>query len=249
MNMSETVDRGASGCPAEDLTPGDLLRAASYFHRALVAGVGADWTALAGSLDWDIRSTVEHVAGTMTWYAASLASRTTSALGLQVRARPIADNARVLAMVPATAQLLSTVAAAAPAGARGHHLAGMADPVGFLAMGCNETLVHGWDVACGLGLSYDPPRDLAAKVVRRLFPWAPTDTDEWTTLRWANGRAGIAGHDDVGPNWGWHCAPLAEWDGTVPRDMFLGLSFTWNPEKQRWIPQADPADRHFLPPT
>lgn len=37
-------------------------------------------------------------------------------------------------------------------------------------MGCVEVLVHGEDVARHLGLSLDPPRDLCARVLARLFP-------------------------------------------------------------------------------
>jgi hypothetical protein len=37
----------------------------------------------------------------------------------------------------------------------------MADPDGFLGMGADETLVHAWDIAQGLGVPFDPPRELA----------------------------------------------------------------------------------------
>ncbi|MFG3599906.1 hypothetical protein [Micromonospora chersina] len=42
---------------------------------------------------------------------------------------------------------------------------GRADPEGFAAMGCVETLLHGDDIAQGLGLAIDPPRDVCARLL------------------------------------------------------------------------------------
>jgi hypothetical protein len=36
------------------------------------------------------------------------------------------------------------------------------------------------------------------------------------TLRWATGRIVLPGREPV-TSWRWHCAPLDEWDGAVPR--------------------------------
>jgi hypothetical protein len=55
------------------------------------------------------------------------------------------------------------------------------------------------------------------RVVRRLFPWAPTDVDPWQALRWACGRTALPDRPRLGPDWWVHCAPLAEWDGTIKR--------------------------------
>ena len=88
-----------------------------------------------------------------------------------------ATNEQVLRVLGATARMLALVATASPASARGYHEGGMADTSGFLAMAIDEVIVHGADAAAGLGLAYDPPEQLARKVVDRLFPWAPTDTD------------------------------------------------------------------------
>jgi hypothetical protein len=92
----------------------------------------------------------------------------------------------------------------------------MADASGFAAMGCDEILVHGYDLATGLDLAYDPPAAAAEATLRRLFPWAPTDTDPWATLLWANGRAAL-GEQPPEKRWLWQCAPLAEWNGEIRR--------------------------------
>ncbi len=79
-------------------------------------------------------------------------------------------------------------------------------------------LVHCWDAARGLGVEFVPPTDLAERVLRRLFPWAPRHEPAWEALLWANGRVDLAGGPErPGPDWEWHCAPLDEWDGTIPQ--------------------------------
>jgi hypothetical protein len=120
-------------------------------------------------------------------------------------------------MMETAAAILVDVVRAAPPGARGWHDAGMADASGFIAMGCEEILVHADDIAQGLGVSLRPPIDLAARVRSRLFPWAPADVDPWDALRWAAGRTALPGYPRLGPDWGWHCAPLAEWGGTIAK--------------------------------
>jgi hypothetical protein len=59
-------------------------------------------------------------------------------------------------------------------------------------MGVNETLVHTWDVARGLGIGWEPPADLAAAVLARLFPDVP-DAEPGKALLWCTGRIALAG--------------------------------------------------------
>ena len=73
-----------------------------------------------------------------------------------------------------------------PPEARGYH-GQPTDAAGFAAMHCDEVLVHGYDIALGLGVAFEPPPDLARRVRDRLFPWTPAG-DPWTTLLWCNGR-------------------------------------------------------------
>lgn len=72
-------------------------------------------------------------------------------------------------------------------------------------MGIVETLVHTHDLAAGLGLSWQPPADLCHRVLVRLFPDAPTDTDRWSTLLWATGRTDLPGHPRL-TEWRWYSA-------------------------------------------
>lgn len=87
----------------------------------------------------------------------------------------------------------------------------MADPEGFAAMGCVEALVHGADIALGLGLRFEPPADLCARVLGRMFPEVNRDlreVDPWPALSWATGRIALPGHERR-TEWRWRGAPLS----------------------------------------
>jgi hypothetical protein len=63
----------------------------------------------------------------------------------------------------------------------------MADASGFAALACDEMLLHTSDITASLGVGFDPPRQVCARVLARLFPWAPHDQDAWGGPA-ANGR-------------------------------------------------------------
>lgn len=92
---------------------------------------------------------------------------------------------------------------------------GMADPSGFAAVGCDELLVHGWDVAQGLLLEFTSDPQLTGRVLGRLFPWVPLEPHPWSALLWANGRLDLPTTPRQ-HGWRWHCAPAEQWDGSVP---------------------------------
>ena len=130
--------------------------------------------------------------------------------------QPDASLAEVLTQLRAATEVLARVVDAAPPQERGLHPWGSADASGFAGMGCAELLLHAGDLAEDQRLDWTPPPGLAAATRARLFPWAPSDADPWTALRWATGRGELPGRAPVS-SWRWHCAPLAEWDGTQPR--------------------------------
>lgn len=68
------------------------------------------------------------------------------AVGYDSTSTPTARRPRGTAdVLEATAATLAQIASAAPDAARGYHNAGVAGTCGFLAMGCDEILVHGLD--------------------------------------------------------------------------------------------------------
>jgi hypothetical protein len=199
------------------IEPADVVAAARACRDALAPAADRDWTVGAGDLEWDCRRTLDHVGDALAFYAAHLATRTTERLSSVRDGDQTVSVAQLLRSVESLAAVLARVAEASPPGTRAYHPAGMADAEGFLAMGCDEILVHTQDIALGLGVAWEPPADLCARVLARLFPWAPRDVEPWPALLWANGRAALPGLDRLGTDWYWHCAPLDEWDGTVKK--------------------------------
>ena len=82
-------------------------------------------------------------------------------------------------------------------------------------MACDEMLIHTDDAARGLGLEFNPSRDLVERVLRRLFPGVEVEGDPWQLLQWSNGRIAL-GEQGKLEGWRWHCAPISEWTGLRP---------------------------------
>ena len=197
------------------VTGADVRSAANSVVDLLTPVIdAAAWDRPAGALTWSCHRTLAHMPDCLYWYAANLARRSIRSVG----SPDIATEAvtELVDMITSSAELLAIAVEAADEAARGWHPAGIADRSGFAAMGCDELLVHAYDVAVGLGLTYAPPPDVAARVTRRLFPWAPDDAEAWPALLWANGRSPLGDTPAPGEEWVWHCAPLAEWNGTIP---------------------------------
>jgi len=174
------------------LEPDDLRWAARTCADALAPALDRDWRVRAGDLEWDAYTTLDHVVGALGYYAVNLAMRATVEVPFVTRsltdelisADPRVPPTRLVEALEAMAAVLADVVRAAPSGARGYHPDGLADVEGFIAMGCDEILVHGDDVARGLSLTWQPPEELCRRILARLFPWAPVGEDPWSTLRW-----------------------------------------------------------------
>ncbi|MPZ87025.1 MAG: hypothetical protein GEU81_02920 [Nitriliruptorales bacterium] len=199
------------------VTAEDLVDAASRAARSLAAADDRDWEQPAGDLDWSCRRTLDHIPDALLLYATHLSRQSTVRLPFLRNGNDQATPEELLETLVSAATILAGVARSAGPDVRAFHPAGMADPAGFLAMGCDEVLIHTHDIASGIGIAFEPPAPLCRRILARLFPWAPADADPWKALLWANGRLGLTGHERLAPDWYWHCAPLSEWDGTVKK--------------------------------
>ncbi len=197
-----------------ELRPSDLIAAADSSIEALRPHTEGDWRALAGDLDWTCRRTLDHIVDALAFYCAHLATRASARLPFTRDGAPSASIDELITCIGSQAAVLARVCEAS-GGVRAFHSAGMADSAGFVAMGCDEILVHTNDVCAGLGVSFEPPADLCSRVVARLFPWAPNGFEPWATLLWCNGRIALPDHERLGPEWWWWCRPLDEWDGVA----------------------------------
>ncbi len=184
---------------------------ASYLRTV----VDDDWSVGVPDLEMTVAEVVAHTAEGCLWYAIDLSAGGQDLQGVEHRVEPERPAAELVATVETYASIVETIVRAAPPDARGFHPMGLADPSGFAAMACDELLIHTDDAARGLGRRFDPPADLADAVLRRLFPWIDGMADPWEELRWANGRVELEGRPRL-EGWRWHCAPLADWNGSTP---------------------------------
>jgi len=193
------------------VTADDLDSALAAVTDALEPATGRDWSTRAGPLEWDCRDTAEHIGDCLMSYAAQLVARpATRYVRFLAKADTDATAAEMLEFALAGGGILAAAVRTTPAHVRAYHPTGMADPEGFAAMGCVEALVHGHDIAAGLGVDLDPPPQVCARVLARLFPQTPAELaglDPWTVLRWATGRLDLPGHPRP-EKWRWHGAPL-----------------------------------------
>ncbi len=201
----------------ETIGPEDVRAAAAACREALSGLVDRDWSISASGLEWSCRQTLEHIPSAQLFYASQLAAQAKDRLPRLRGGEDQLTVAETLLSVEVNASILEHVIRAAPASARAFHPAGMADPSGFAGMSCDEILIHTLDITAGFGVDFQGPEEICAKVLSRLFPWAPKDVGPWDALRWANGRLALPGVEPLDANWYWHCAPLSEWDGTISR--------------------------------
>jgi hypothetical protein len=167
--------------------PEDIRATALTCHGALLPFADADWELPAGELEWSCRTTLAHVLAALLYYAINLATRSTE-LRFSGQADPSLPIPELLDALKGRADVLAVVCAAAPPGARGAHDWGVPDASGFAALACDEMLLHTSDIALGLTASFDPPREVCARVLARLFPWAPEGE---TPGRFFAGRTGV----------------------------------------------------------
>jgi hypothetical protein len=195
------------------VTADDLDAVMTSVVTSLSAAVEQDWTVPAGPLEWDCWHTSEHLGDTLFSYAGQvLAQPRDRYAAFLVKGEDGATAEQMLEFVDTAGRILAlTVRAASPA-TRAYHPSGMADPEGFAAMGCVEILAHGNDIAVGLGLTLDPPRDVCARILARMFPDEVGDlagVDSWLATLWATGRASLPGRPRR-EKWRWRGAPLGE---------------------------------------
>ena len=175
---------------------GDVDQAVAEMVRVLTPYESRDWQVRAGSLEWSCWTTATHVAHDLLAYAGQVAGQPTDAyLPLDLTVREDAPPRDVLQVVAASGRLLSNALAAAGPDARAWHW-GPTDPSGFAALGVNETLIHTYDIAQGLGIDWRPPEALCAAVLTRVFPEAPHG-DPVQVLLWSTGRAELDGRPRV----------------------------------------------------
>ncbi len=193
----------------------DLIAVADHCVGSLSPLADRDWTLTAANTDWSCREVLEHVCQLS--YAPILAVRAGEWLDLKFVVHEGIAIDWLLVAARTMAVIVAEVARSAPPTVRAYHPCGMADPEGFIAMTATELVLHTADIATALDAPFRPDDYVTRAILNRLFPWWPRDEEPWSALQWASGRGGPLGdRKNLGDHWAWHCAPLAEWNGTVP---------------------------------
>jgi Mycothiol maleylpyruvate isomerase N-terminal domain len=175
-------------------TPSSLLLEAVNATTSVLSTSPADaWRHTAGPVEWNCSETVAHVASGLFWYAGQLATeRTDGFLAFETVLEHPSDTEELVALVHAGGTVLARTVAATSEHARAFHFFGISDAPGFAAMGIVETLVHGHDVALGLGVTLSLPERPCRYALDRLFP-EPPDGPAPDVLLWCTGRAPLFG--------------------------------------------------------
>jgi hypothetical protein len=194
-----TTERAATG----PFTAADFDRLSRLVVEAWTAGLDRDWSAPAGTLEWSCFTTADHTVDCVFSYAFFLASRRQDTYPpfSEVHALDGAVPADVVNGLQAVCTMLSAVIAAADPDARAviwiRERAETRPPHDFAARGGHELILHGHDVCCGLGVAFDPPRELCQRLWDHTRDWPvgpPTasTSDPWSDLLQRSGRPRVS---------------------------------------------------------
>lgn len=191
------------------VTFADLEYALEWCSAALPAESSWGPTLVPG-MEWTSRQVVDHLCNTLAFYANHVVMAATEH---QPRIRSLGESdlsdAALAATVAAWVKLLGAALRAAPDGLLAWHPLGQADKEDFLALACNELVIHASDVARAHGPGPEADADFSDRLLQRLFPSAARAIDEepWQVLLWANGRPSTTRREPQDA-WSSHPQPL-----------------------------------------
>jgi hypothetical protein len=178
-------------------SPDDFAELSALVVAAWTAGLDRDWSARAGTLDWSCSTTADHTIDCVFSYALFLAARRRDVYPpfTELHALPGATPGDLVNGLAAVCEMLSAVIAHAPADASAIIFGAgpTGNPRDFAARGGLELILHAHDVCAGLGVPFDPPRDLCARVRAHTDDWPGVgdihETDDpWSDLLARSGR-------------------------------------------------------------
>jgi hypothetical protein len=168
---------------------------------ALRSGLDRDWSRPAGTLDWSCSETLDHAIDCVFSYALFLGSRRRDSyppfgeLHALESARPIDLIQGLHAVTTMLEGVIRVVAPDTRAVLLRWPTVVTGGPDDFAARGAHEMVLHVHDICSGLGVAFDPPRDLCERLLDHTNGWPGQQTitpsgDGWADLLERSGRAG-----------------------------------------------------------
>jgi hypothetical protein len=179
-------------------TTADFDELSKLVVEAWESGLDRDWSVPAGTLEWSCFTTADHTIDCVFSYALFLASRRRDMYPpfTELHALPGAGPSDLVNGLQAVCTMLVAVVAEAGPGTEAimwGRIGGLGESRDFAARGGHELILHAHDVCTGLGVPFDPPRDLCERLRDHTREWpvgpevAPTD-DPWSDLLERSGR-------------------------------------------------------------
>jgi hypothetical protein len=168
----------------------------------------SQWQSPAASVGWTCWRTADHIAGDFAHYAAQVIGQPRDhyvKFSFDTSRATTPDELREVVRV-AGGILAAAVLTASP-NCLAWHPHGYFTPAGFAAIGAAEGLVHGHDIAAGLGIAWSPRPQLCEQVLSTVFPDAErrTGATALTTLLIQTGRDERP-HGEPAPIWSYSAA-------------------------------------------
>ena len=169
----------------------DLLTATDYVADAWTRGSDGDWSARAGTLEWSCTQTADHAYDATLAIGMFLASRRQDTYpdlaeftaGTDPSPEQLVDAIRV------AGRLTAGVVAITPPDITAiihRNPAGTAQPSDFAPRAGLELILHGHDVAAGLAVEFEPPRDLCARLRDHTRDWRHWKSAAWAPLQFTD---------------------------------------------------------------
>jgi hypothetical protein len=180
-------------------TTHDLLLLSGLAIETWRSGIDRDWSVRAGTLDWSCRTTAEHTVDAVFAPAFFLASRREHAYPHfdVLRALPDATISDLVDGLRAVTTMLWAVIVTAEPGTqaiiRRRPAIETAAAQDFAPRGALELILHTYDISAGLGIPFEPPRDLCSRLLAHTAGWpgqvrVDPSGDSWSDLVARYGR-------------------------------------------------------------
>jgi hypothetical protein len=166
----------------------DLADLTRVVTKVLRSGSNLDWSAPAGTLEWNCTKTADHTVDTLLAPALFLASRNRDdypAFQPVTMGRDPTPETLIGGIETAARVLIAVVTTAEP---DTHAIiwrrpqVETREPADFVPRGALELILHAHDICTGLGITFTPPQDLCQRLRQHTRSWPHWSSPGWTPL-------------------------------------------------------------------